>query len=96
MTRKEFLALANAQYDKLTDLQSKEDFAKIWTELEGQVMHASLKKGTSADKQKNDCHVYASIDGSMIQMDQAARNKGIQRQETELLEGTTQNDIKIS
>lgn len=52
MTRKEFLALTNAQYDKLSDLQSKEGFAKIWTELEGQVMHASLKKGTSADKRK--------------------------------------------
>jgi hypothetical protein len=31
----------------------------------------------------------------MIQMGQAAHNKGIQRQETELLEGTTQNDINI-
>lgn len=31
----------------------------------------------------------------MIERDQAARNKGIQPQETELLEGTTQNDINI-
>lgn len=28
-------------------------------------------------------------------MDQAAGKKGIQRQETELLEGATQNDINI-
>ena len=59
MTREEFLALANAQYDKLADLQSKETFyafeegfVKAWTELGGQVMQASLKKGTSKDKRK--------------------------------------------
>lgn len=59
MTREEFLALANAQYDKLADLQSKETFyafeegfVKVWTDLGGQVMQASLKKGTSKDKRK--------------------------------------------
>lgn len=59
MTREEFLALANAQYDKLAGLQSEETFyafeegfVKVWTELGGQVMQASLKKGTSNDKRK--------------------------------------------
>jgi hypothetical protein len=59
MTREEFLALANAQYDKLADLQSKETFyafeegfVKVWTELGGQVMQASLDKAPSKDKRK--------------------------------------------
>lgn len=59
MTREEFLALANAQYDKLADLQSKptffefeEGFVKVWTELGGQVMHLSLDKSVSKDKRK--------------------------------------------
>jgi hypothetical protein len=59
MTREEFLALANAQYDKLADLQSEstfyayeEGFVKVWTELGGQVMQASLKSGASNDKRK--------------------------------------------
>lgn len=61
MTRKEFLALANAQYDKLTDSQSKEGFVKIWTEHGGQVMHASFKKGTSADKRKKTIAMYMHL-----------------------------------
>ena len=59
MTREEFLALANTQYDKLTDLQSKETFyafeegfVKVWTELGGQVMQASLGKAQSKDNRK--------------------------------------------
>jgi hypothetical protein len=59
MTREEFLALANEQYDKLADLQSKETFyayeegfVKVWTELGGQVMQASLDKSPSRDKRK--------------------------------------------
>lgn len=59
MTREEFLALANAQYDQLADLQTKdtfyafeEGFVKTWTELGNQVMQASLKKDTSKDKRK--------------------------------------------
>lgn len=59
MTREELHALVDAQYDKLNDLQSKESFyayeegfVKVWTELGGQVMQASLKKGISKDKQK--------------------------------------------
>lgn len=59
MTREEFLALANAQYDKLADLQSKETFyafeegfVKVWTALGGQVMQASLGKTPSKDKRK--------------------------------------------
>lgn len=59
MTREEFLALANAQYDKLTDLQTKESFyefeegfVKVWTELGGQVIQASLGKAPSKDKRK--------------------------------------------
>ena len=59
MTREEFIALANAQYDKLADLQSEktfyayeEGFVKVWTELGGQVMQASLKKVSSNDRRK--------------------------------------------
>ncbi|HEV7382419.1 MAG TPA: hypothetical protein VGN64_21635 [Dyadobacter sp.] len=59
MTREELHALVDAQYDKLTGLQSEktfyayeEGFVKVWTELGGQVMQASLKKGTSTDKRK--------------------------------------------
>lgn len=59
MTREEFLALANEQYDKLADLQSKETFyafeegfVKVWTELGSQVMQASLDKPLSKDKRK--------------------------------------------
>jgi len=59
MTREELHALVDAQYDKLTDLQSKgsfyafeEGFVKIWTELGGQVMQASLDKTVSKDKRK--------------------------------------------
>jgi hypothetical protein len=59
VTREGFLALANAHYDKLTDLQSKESFyvfeegfVKIWTELGGQVMQASLVQPQSKDKRK--------------------------------------------
>ncbi|WP_255713294.1 hypothetical protein [Dyadobacter sp. CY312] len=40
MTREEFLSLANEQYDRLADLQSRETFyafeegfVKVWTEL---------------------------------------------------------------
>ena len=43
----------------MADLQSEngfyayeEGFVKVWTELGGQVMQASLKKGTSKDKRK--------------------------------------------
>jgi hypothetical protein len=59
MTREELHALVDAHYDKLTGLQSEktfyayeEGFIKAWTELGGQVMQASLKKGTSTDKRK--------------------------------------------
>ena len=59
MTREEFHALVDAEYDKLTDLQSKETFydyeegfAELWIKLGGQVMQASLDKGTGRDKQK--------------------------------------------
>lgn len=59
MTREEFLALANAQYDKLAYLQSEETFyafeegfVKVWTELGGTIMQASLDKAPSKDKQK--------------------------------------------
>lgn len=69
MTREEFLTLANAQYDKLTDLQSErtfyayeEGFVKIWTELGGQIMQASLKKGASADKRKKTTVKPVSVD----------------------------------
>jgi hypothetical protein len=59
MTREELHALVDAHYDKLTDLQSKrtfyafeEGFVKVWTELGGQVMQASLGKAQSKDKRK--------------------------------------------
>jgi hypothetical protein len=59
MTREELHALVDAHYDNLTDLQSKETFyafeegfVKVWTELGGQVMQASLGKGQSKDQRK--------------------------------------------
>ena len=59
MTREELHALVDSQYDKLADLQSKETFyafeegfVKLWTELGGQVMQASLDKPLSKDKRK--------------------------------------------
>jgi hypothetical protein len=49
----------NWRFAAATDLQSKETFyafeegfVKVWTELGGQVMQASLKKGNSRDKRK--------------------------------------------
>lgn len=58
MTREELHALVDAQYDKLAALQSKttfyafeEGFVKVWTELGGQVMQASIDKAPS-DKRK--------------------------------------------
>lgn len=58
MTREELHALADAQYDKLAKLQSKdtfyafeEGFVKVWTELGSQVMQASIDKAP-ADKRK--------------------------------------------
>ncbi|WP_428666642.1 hypothetical protein [Runella sp.] len=58
MTREELHALVDSQYDKLADLQAKESFyafeegfVKIWTELGGQVLQASLDKVPS-DKRK--------------------------------------------
>jgi hypothetical protein len=59
MTREELHALVDSQYDKLADLQSKksfyafeEGFVKVWTELGGQVMQASLDKAPGKDKRK--------------------------------------------